>query len=63
MLVLSRQLGEAITIDAVVNVRVLAVRGETVKLGIDAPRDVQVDRKEVSEAKAREGAFVTDVIA
>jgi carbon storage regulator len=53
VLVLSRSPGEAVTIDDVVKLTVLEIRGRTVKLGIDAPSDVNVDREEIHEAKCR----------
>ena len=50
MLVLSRKVGESIVIGGEVVVTVLEVRGEVIRLGIDAPRDVVVHRSEVVEA-------------
>jgi len=47
MLVLSRKAAEAIVIDDAVRVTVLSVRGDRVRLGIEAPREVIVDRAEV----------------
>ena len=47
MLVLTRRAGESIVIGDDVRVVVLDVRGETVRLGIEAPRSVQVHREEV----------------
>lgn len=47
MLVLSRKTGEAIRIGAEIEISVLDVRGDTVRLGIEAPRSVQVWRKEI----------------
>ncbi|MFP4312217.1 MAG: carbon storage regulator CsrA, partial [Nitriliruptoraceae bacterium] len=47
MLVLSRRLGESIVIGNEVTVRVIEVRGDQVKLGIDAPRSVQIHREEI----------------
>ena len=52
MLVLSRKVGESIVIGGEVVVTVLEVRGEVIRLGIDAPRDVVVHRSEVVEAIA-----------
>ncbi len=49
MLVLSRKLGEAIVIGNSVTVSVLAVDGDRVKLGIAAPAEVPVHRKEVHQ--------------
>ncbi|ULL19453.1 carbon storage regulator [Paenibacillus sp. H1-7] len=47
MLVLSRKKGESIMIGDQIELVVLEVEGETVKLGIKAPRNVDVYRKEV----------------
>jgi carbon storage regulator len=50
MLVLSRKPNESIIIGDNVEVKVVEVRGEQVKLGITAPRDIPVHRKEIYEA-------------
>jgi carbon storage regulator len=47
MLVLSRRLGEEIIIDGNIRVKVVAVQGNRVKLGIVAPDDVAVHREEI----------------
>jgi len=47
VLVLSRKTGEAIRLGADIEISVLEVRGDTVKLGIAAPRSVHVWRKEI----------------
>lgn len=47
MLILSRKLGQVIVIDEVVKITVLRIRGDQVRLGIEAPRDIAVDRLEV----------------
>jgi carbon storage regulator len=49
MLILSRKLGESIVIDGRIHVTVMRVDGEVVKLGIAAPSEVPVHRKEVYE--------------
>ena len=49
MLILSRKLGESIVIDGRIHVTVMRVDGEVVKLGIAAPAEVPVHRKEVYE--------------
>jgi carbon storage regulator len=49
MLVLTRRVGESVVIGHDVVVTVLEVRGDVVKVGIAAPRDVEVDRLEVFE--------------
>jgi carbon storage regulator len=47
VLVLSRRPGESIVIGNEVTVTVLEVRGDQIRVGVDAPRDVQVHREEV----------------
>jgi carbon storage regulator len=53
MLVLSRRVGEEIVINDNIRVTVVAVKGDRVRLGIVAPRDVTVDRSEVHERRAQ----------
>src|SRR5206468_3429066 len=50
MLVLSRKKDESIIINDHIRVTVVEIRGDKVRLGIDAPKDVTVHRKEVYEA-------------
>jgi carbon storage regulator len=47
MLVLSRRIGECIRIGPDIVVRVLGVKGSQVRIGVDAPKDVEVHREEV----------------
>ena len=47
MLALSRKKGEALVINNDVEITVLEIKGEQVKLGINAPKEVPVYRKEV----------------
>lgn len=47
MLALSRKKGEALVINNDIEITVLEVKGEQVKLGISAPKEVPVYRKEV----------------
>lgn len=47
MLALSRKKGEALIINNDIEITVLEVKGEQVKLGISAPKDVPIYRKEV----------------
>ncbi len=54
MLVLSRQRDESIKIGDNIEITVVDIRGEKVRLGINAPPDVPVHRKEVYEAIKRE---------
>ncbi len=54
MLVLSRQRDETIIIGDAIEITVVDIRGDKVRLGINAPKQVQVHRKEVYEAILRE---------
>ena len=54
MLVLSRKKDEKIIIGDQITVMVIEIRGDKVRLGIDAPRDVTVHREEVYDAIRRE---------
>ena len=47
MLILTRKLGESITIGDSIRVSVLGIRGRQVRLGIEAPSDVVVHREEI----------------
>ncbi|MCM3611969.1 carbon storage regulator CsrA [Planomicrobium okeanokoites] len=47
MLVLGRKKGESIIIDDQIEIIVTSVEGETVKLGIEAPKHITIHRKEV----------------
>ena len=54
MLVLSRKEGERIRIGDKITVTVLEVRGDKVRIGIEAPENVSVHRQEVYEKIQRE---------
>lgn len=56
MLVLSRQKDESIMVGDDVEITIVDVRGDKVRLGISAPREIPVHRKEVYEAIQREKA-------
>jgi len=56
MLVLSRQRDESIMIGDDVEITIVDVRGDKVRLGINAPRSIAVHRKEIYEAIQREKA-------
>jgi len=47
MLVLTRKVNEAIIIAGDIRVVVAEVRGEAVRLGVEAPREVRIDREEI----------------
>lgn len=54
MLVLSRKTNESIMVGDNVEIKIVEVKGEYVKLGITAPREIAVHRKEIYEAIKRE---------
>ena len=61
MLVLSRQRDESIVIGDNVIVTIVDVRGDRVRLGIDAPREVSVHRREVYDAIQRENRQASQI--
>ena len=54
MLVLSRKRNESIVIDGSIVVTVVEIRGDKVRLGIEAPREVSIHREEIFSAIAAE---------
>ena len=61
MLVLSRQRDETIMIGDEVEITIVDIRGDKVRVGISAPRQVQVHRKEVYEAIKRENTEAAQI--
>lgn len=61
MLVLSRQRDESIIIGDNVVITVVDVRGDKVRLGIEAPIEIPVHRREVYEAIQRENRLAAEV--
>lgn len=56
MLILTRRVGETIIIDNDIRVTVLAAKGNQLRLGIEAPSDVEVHREEIYQRIYREDA-------
>lgn len=56
MLILTRRVGESVVIGGDVTVTVLDVKGNQVRLGVAAPKDVAVHREEIHERIERERA-------
>ena len=54
MLCLSRKLYEEIVIGGNIRIQIVAIRGEHVRLGITAPRDVSIHRKEIFDLLPKE---------
>ncbi|KZZ72441.1 carbon storage regulator [Oleiphilus sp. HI0130] len=51
MLILSRKPGEALKLGEEITVTVLGVRGNQVRIGVDAPKDMCVDREEIRQKR------------
>ena len=61
MLVLSRQRDESIIIGDNIVITIVDIRGDKVRLGINAPREISVHRKEVYDAIRRENRAAAQV--
>ena len=61
MLALSRKKNEAIIIDNNIEITVLEIRGDQVKLGIAAPKEIPIYRKEVYIQIQQENKASTDI--
>ena len=55
MLILTRRVGESVVIGDDVDVTVLGVKGNQVRLGVKAPRDISVHREEIYQRIKAEG--------
>lgn len=62
MLILTRRLGESLVIGDDVTVTVLGVKGNQVRLGVNAPRDLPVHRQEIYERIQQEKRSATGAI-
>lgn len=63
MLILTRRVGETVVIGDEVTVTVLGVKGNQVRLGVNAPREVAVHREEIFERIKRERSNGEDEVA
>jgi len=61
MLILTRKIGECITIGDHIRVYVVGVRGKQVRLGIEAPSDAVVHREEIYQRIAEENQLAARV--
>ncbi|PLX61084.1 carbon storage regulator CsrA [Sedimenticola selenatireducens] len=62
MLILTRRVGETLMICDEVTVTVLGVKGNQVRIGVNAPRDVTVHREEIYERIKREQQTDQDIV-
>jgi carbon storage regulator len=64
MLVLSRKVGEEIVIGEDIRVRIVAIQGNQIRLGFEAPRDVPIRREELLAGDRRPNRLpVPDAVA
>lgn len=47
MLVLTRRVGESVIVNDSIKIMLVEIRGDRVRIGVDAPQDVKVDREEI----------------
>lgn len=47
MLILTRRVGESLTIDGNIKLSVLSIKGNQIRIGVDAPKDVLIQRSEL----------------
>lgn len=60
MLILTRRIGESVVIGDDINITVLGVKGNQVRLGVNAPKDVSVHREEIYQRIQHEKNAGTD---
>lgn len=60
MLVLSRKIGETILVEGGITVTVMEIRGDKVRIGIDAPRDINIVRSELVAEQPVNGSSQDD---
>lgn len=63
MLVLSRKKNESIVVDEAIVITVLEIRGDKVRLGIEAPKSVPIHRSEVYAAILSQQAVADPIVA
>lgn len=56
MLVLTRRIGESVLIDGEIEVTLLDIKGDSVRIGVKAPRETRIQRAEIVAAVGAENA-------
>jgi carbon storage regulator len=59
MLILTRRIGESVKIGDNVTVAIMGIKGQQVRVGIDAPKDVTVLREEIEDRNKQDGNGAT----
>ena len=54
MLVLTRRIGESVRIDGEIEVTLLDIKGDSVRIGVNAPRETRIQRSEIVDAVVAE---------
>lgn len=54
MLVLTRRIGESVRIDGDIEITLLEIKGDSVRIGVKAPRETRIQRTEIIEAVVAE---------
>ena len=64
MLIFSRAVGEYFSIDHEINIRIISVNGNHVRIGVEAPKSVSVHRSEIYERlqKQEQSCLTKDVV-
>jgi carbon storage regulator len=63
MLILTRRIGEVLRVGDEVSITVLGIKGNQVRIGIDAPKDVSVHREEIYQRIKNEGHSQEDGVS
>lgn len=60
MLVLTRKIGESVLIGGEIEVTLLDIKGDSVRIGVNAPRETRIQRSEIVEAVVAENTAAAD---
>ena len=61
LLVLSRKLGESILLDGGIEIQIVKVQGQKIRLGITAPKDIKVIRAELQGKERKDEILPSDI--